>query len=199
MSKIHTQLIEKYKTLESLIREHYGQSVYEYEQTMEESEQKKMQLIRLQRNYIQHENDFDAFITVSDGELQLMDALIRRIELEDGIAKDAMITVAKFGYCEDVDTINTVADVLCTKKNNEALIVNAKTGAAIGFVTRNIIVSMIGSGAKLSDKLRKYQDMIDTNFLLTSPDVSLKELEQMDCDKFVVANKNRKAVGVIVR
>jgi len=198
MSKLHTQLIEKYKTLELLIREHYNQSVYEYEQTMEESEQKKMQLIRLQRNYIQHENNFDAFVTVSEGELQFLDKLIKRIELEDGIAKDAMISVAKFGTCSDIESIEFVAKLLYTKKNGQVLITNTKTGEAIGFIDHSKLVQMIAIGGKLSEKVLKYKDMFDTDFLLTTQDVSLKELEQMDYDKFVVVNKNRKAVGVIV-
>jgi len=198
MSKIHTQLIEKYKTLESLIREHYGQSVYEYEQTLEESEQKKMQLIRLQRNYIQHENDFDTFVAVSEKQLQFLDTLIKRIELEDGCAKDAMISVAKFGCCTTQDTINTAAKLLCTKKNGQVLIIDSISNVAIGFLDYEKVVQIIAAGGKLSDKLIKHTKAFDKDFLLTSKDTQLKELEQMDCNKFVVCLQTKKAVGVIL-
>ena len=181
-----------------MIRDKYNQSVYEYEQEMEESEQKKMQLIRLQRNFIQHETDID-FVAVSEKQLQFIDTLIKRIELEDGCAKDAMVTVAKFGCCKDTDTINVVAKTLYQKKHGQVLIVDAKTNEAIGFLDQTKVVQIIATGGKLSEKVSKHKALIDTNFLLTETNMLLKDLEMIDCNKFVVANKNRSVVGVIIK
>lgn len=123
--------IDTYKELETLLSEK-GTSIYEYEQGIfSDSDQKKMQLCRLTRNFIQHEQDL--FIAPTKEMTDFLAEQIIAIKMQDGIVKDFMTRIAPL---TGKDTISDAAKKLAKMKF--VPVVN-KDKECIGVVTDAVI------------------------------------------------------------
>lgn len=199
--KSYEAYIASYKELEQLLRAD-NMSVLDYENTLPDSDLKKMQLCRMTRNYIQHNSDYMNFIQISDGMQSFVDDIIIKIRSKKGILKDSMQTIAKFGCVFSYDMPVLDAAVMLNKKHNDFGIVLNKKGECIGALSCSVIakayaLNMLARNAKIS----KLADMLDCIHTVRMSQMSSmldvnKLLDQQIIDVILVVNSVDKIVGV---
>ena len=192
MSKNNDKFIALYKELESLVPE----NVFSFENTLTGPEQKKLQICRLSRNFLQHEDNHSGFIEATQEQIAFLEQLVYQLKTKDGICKDVMTSLAKYGCVCDTDTILKAAETL-SKKKKHCIPVVAQDKTLKGFVAAEDIVQAIASGdytktAKLSKiKLKKLEDLKSNIVLLEE-----KAPINMSADTIIVT-KNGKITGLI--
>ena len=199
--KVHDNFIETYKELESLVREKYD-SVRTYEETLQDEDSKKLQLCRIIRNYIQHNSDYESFISISPGMQSFLDDLVYSLHCKNGILKDHMQSIAKFGCLfNETDSVVDAASMLNKKHRKYGIVINKK-GEIIGLLTNDVISTAFG--LKLltaSTKISKIVDLLDSNYTVkflpvtTTMDFVHKDLELNSSTIIVAINKAGTFVG----
>ncbi len=79
--------LKSYKKLEEVLTKE-GKTIYEFEQELDQTAGKKLQLCRLTRNFLQHENDI--FITPTVEMISFIDAQVLSLESKYLHVKDKM-------------------------------------------------------------------------------------------------------------
>lgn len=199
--KMHDKFIESYKELESIVRNRY-ESVRVYEDTLPEDDSKKLQICRIVRNYIQHNADYETFISISNGMQSFLDDLIYKFHCENGLLKDHMLSVAKFGCLFNESDLVLDAASLLDKKNRQFCIILNKKGEISGLLTREIISTAFGCKIlTASTKISKLVDLLKKDYIVkflpvSSPmDFVNKEVEQTPTSIIVATNKLGGIVG----
>lgn len=164
--KMHDKFIESYKELEGLVREKY-ESVRAYEEQLPDEDSKKLQICRIVRNYIQHNADYEKFIQVSPGMQTFVDDLIYELHCQNGVLKDHMLSVAKYGCVFKVgDTVSESAAMLDKKQRDFGFVVNTG-GEIIGLLTKSVISTAFGMGLITgATKIAKINHLLDKNYVV---------------------------------
>ena len=61
------EFLNEYKILEHNVKDLSGQNIFEYENTLSTDDREKLKVCRILRNYLQHHNDSDDFISINKG------------------------------------------------------------------------------------------------------------------------------------
>ena len=199
--KMHDTFIETYKELEGLVRDEYD-SVRNYEESLLDEDSKKLQLCRLIRNYIQHNADYSTFIQISPAMQTFLDNLVYELRCRNGILKDAMLSVAKYGCLfTETDSVVDAAAILSKKKRDRGIVIDKK-GEIIGLLSKSIISDLVGAKAITSStKISKIASELDSNYVLkfmsgsTPMDVVSKELFTKSDAIIIITNKVGNIVG----
>ena len=195
---LYSEFISCYKELESLLQI----SVREYEDTLSESESQKLRLCRQFRNFIQH-NDDETFLVISDDMLSFLKNVIYQIKIRDGIAKDKMISIKKYGYALLSDTIFDCAATLCKKALPEIPVFDDKM-QYFGFVSKEMISDYFASGSLTKiTKIQKYKDnLLYPDIFIVSEETPMLDVlsykhNHPETQYIFVINKKRIVCGII--
>lgn len=181
--------IRIYKELEEAAKEE-GLSLFDLEQSLDEKSKKKMQLCRLMRNYIQHENDV-TFVATTDAQEDFLKKLCIDLRRRGGVCKDQMISLTKRGVCTPDDTLYDIAGIM--KKKNVQLIYVVNNNQVMGYVSKGMISDLFYSGITKTTKLKG-------NYCPLYPIKTLDENDPLPTERdlyFVTRGKNKKIVGVL--
>lgn len=171
---LYLDFISCYKELESLL----SVSVREYEDTLSESDSQKLRLCRQFRNYIQH-NDDNTFLIVSEDMLSFLKKIVYQIKIRDGIAKEKMVSIKKYGCVLLTDTLSDIA-LLLKKKNLKEVPVFDDKNQYIGFISKEMISDYFALGSLTkATKLQKYKDnLLLRNVYTTAEDTPMMDVMQ---------------------
>lgn len=155
--KTHDTFIAVYKELENVLTV----PVRDYENLLADDTAQKLRLCRMIRNYIQHTGDYEKFIAIAPGMIQFLEETVNSIKLKDGIVKDAMITVAKYGMLSETDIVADASIMMMKKKRTDNIVLN-KNGVYCGYITKDIISDLFGEGLITGKtKISKIMDHLD--------------------------------------
>lgn len=200
MSKVHDNFIEKYKELETLlvyvpVRDYEEQLTHEgLEKTAE-----KLRLCRYFRNYISHNPDYEKMLTITPEMQAFLDDMVRKIHLQSGIAKDHMVTLAKYGKLTVNDAILDAA-LLLHKKKKDALPVFDKNDEYIGHISKSIVSDLVALNKITSTtKINKYVDSLSKYPCKVVPaDTPMDMIDNIDQETLTfVSNKTGKIIGIL--
>lgn len=124
--------IEKFKEVESLILKLDDapsiSQVKWYEDNLEDSiEKNKLYYCRIVRNQIQHNSNYEKFISINDGMLEFLDELILEIKLKLTLTKDIMDSYRKMFKIQKEDKVLDVIKTMTKRKLEFAPIVENNT------------------------------------------------------------------------
>lgn len=212
MDKNITDFLNEYKRLENLLnvnkdtlfklyKADEGFSlVKEYEDILSSDDSQKLRLCRNLRNYIQHNNGADNFISIHPNMVSFLEEINDRINCMNGIVKDKMKTIAKSPITRDTDKINDVTLLFLKKKIKQTIVLD-KNNNYIGLISIDEILSVIGNNK--STKTTKVKDVMNTNrkdmdyFVQIAKETT--PLTEIDKDKIIiVVDKANKIKGTII-
>lgn len=150
MDKQTDAFIVKYKILEDTLSKQ-GKTVYDFEQGLDEKSAKKMQLCRLTRNFLQHENE--SFIVPSKSMIAFLEAQIKEALKSVQTVKDAMTRR------QAILSEEKVKDIVGKFAKAKDIPVVDKSGAFLGCLTPQVMCSVIavdGLNKKLSSCMVHY-------------------------------------------
>lgn len=188
-----TEFINTYKTLENLLREkNPDTSVLEYENTLPAAEGDKLRICRQLRNYIQHHEDGEVFISISDNMIKFLKLLITQIESEE---KKVIDRVYRLGAIELGEKLINVVERF-SKTKREWLPVVDNNGMFLGILSYYSVFNAILAAGKLNSKLddkmviKKLKE-----FTIDDGTSSLKSV--LGKEGSVIIVKNDKYIGVL--
>lgn len=188
-----TEFINTYKTLENLLREKSPDtSVLEYENTLPAAEGDKLRICRQLRNYIQHHEDGEVFISISDNMIKFLKLLITQIESEE---KKVIDRVYRLGAIELGEKLINVVERF-SKTKREWLPVVDNNGMFLGILSYYSVFNAILAAGKLNSKLddkmviKKLKE-----FTIDDGTSSLKSV--LGKESSVIIVKNDKYIGVL--
>lgn len=199
--KMHDKFIETYKELESAVRNEF-ESVRAYEESLPDEDAKKLQICRIIRNYIQHNADYEKFISISSDMQSFLESHVYKLRCLNGILKDAMLSVAKYGCLfDETESVVNAAGILAKKKRDSGIVIDKK-GEIIGVLTKSLISDLTGEKAiTASTKISKIVSRLDTDYTLkfypaTTPmDVVIHDVESNPSVIIIITNKTGTIVG----
>ena len=199
--KMHDKFIETYKELESAVRNEF-ENVRAYEESLPDEDAKKLQICRIIRNYIQHNADYEKFISISPDMQSFLESQVYKVRCLNGVLKDAMLSVAKYGCLfDDTESVVNAASILAKKKRNSGIVVDKK-GEVIGMLSKSLISDLIGEKAiAVNTKINKISSRLDTDYTLkfypaTTPmDVVCRDIESNPSLIVIITNKTGAITG----
>lgn len=190
-SDITTEFLEKYKELEGVLRDmHDGLRVLDYEQTLPGTEEEKLRLCRQIRNYIQHHDDGNTFISATQEMSYFIQGLIEKERGKEETAKDKLYRLSPLSVKDKLsEAVNRFS------KTKRTWMPVTDNGLYKGGMDLQELISLI-AGNKLSTTLEKAGAAYKKDVVLLQKQDSIKELlgEKPDC---VVVDKNSKYLGVV--
>lgn len=177
MNKLTERFLKNYKTLEDVIARVYDQkNVYDYEQYLslngKDQSAKKLQLCRLTRNFLSHENEL--FIVPTKEMGIFLCTLIKDIERNEGKVKDKMTRATP------IDTNATFVQAACQlgKKSFLPVVDNEKN--YIGCITQDTIIKAVQKDIS-RECIEKHKQLL-TKVPITKPGVPLNFITTgIDC------------------
>lgn len=188
--KINEEFIQVYKELEDCVRKK-GTDIYTIEKTsLSDREQRMLQLCRLKRNWIQHEDNSNEFENATETQVNFIKELTLNIKRQDGICKDYMKTLAKQGCCSSTDTIFLAAGIL--KKKNVSMIPIIDGNLFKGILTKELVSDLFADGITRNTKIKT--NIIDTDINYIDENDPVPENKEF---YLVTRGKNKKIIGVL--
>ena len=199
MSKTHEKFIEKYKELENILDMPVRE--YEYSLTTEGSDEdaEKLRLCRYFRNYITHNADYEKMVSITPGMQEFLDDLVYKQHFKNGILKDHMTTLTKYGKLTVNNTIFEAAALMTKKKRDDSAVFD-KNDKYIGHIRKSDISDLFGTGEiTKTTKIGKFVDKLSVYpHLELAQSVSMDYITEIDGLKdFILVFKGNKVVGVL--
>lgn len=146
----YQRFLESYKLLESAIKESTGQSVLDYENSLNRSaEGEKLQVCRILRNYAAHHNDGLKFLQYSE--------LTKFLETENRKFRSVHTTVGNAVIRQEPITEKTsfkqAADLLAKAKEGYVPVIDSKSKEVLGICTPELWISAFSKASRITDKL----------------------------------------------
>lgn len=203
MSKnLNDEYMVKFREFELAIKDatKFG-SVLEYEKCMSSVDSSKMQICRILRNHLAHNNDKD-FISVTPGMMQFIDDQIFKIKSASGLLKDFMITSAKYCFVDENTPVVDAALVMTKKKRKCSVVLNKK-GEPIGVISTDVISGLVGEGlvtktlkvGKILNKLETDRKFYD-GFTKDTPMSSVENEIEKSNAIIIVKGTGNKIIGI---
>ena len=129
------EFIRVYKEYELALRNILGKSPYEYESEIEDSGiQSMLQIIRLNRNFIQHQKESD-FVQISQKQVELLQKLTEQVKRTAGTVKDAMVPIRKCRILYDDFTVSEALSVFAETETKRIPVICRQNGQFLGMCT----------------------------------------------------------------
>lgn len=166
----------------------------------DKSTQAKLRLCRLIRNYAQHEPDFEAFLSISDGMFDFLNGINKFVCKSNNDLRMIAIPVNSATYFKASDT---VGDLLTELTRGVRSVVYFSNGLKqYGVFDMQSANSMLRRGATLNSQLYEYESLLKTSrdsivtaYASDSKDMFANEISSGI--KIVVLNDNGDLVGII--
>lgn len=212
--KEHDQFINTYKKIEGLIKtlypaaSEYASPIKYYEDVLakDELETDKLRLCRNIRNYIQHHDDYNIFISIDPGMQKFLDSIYENLLIINKTCKSEMktlkastrIVTPQIKLIEAVAKMKTIAG----KKKNNTLVV-MKDNQPIGIFNGDCINNAILDGAKI-----RQSNIINYMIPITAKSKFIKYVDEhmsyqegkilLDAGYIVfIVNKEQKIIGIL--
>lgn len=120
------QFLSLYKDFERLLQDSAQMSILDYENAIKDKDgelSEKIKLCRIMRNYMQHHSDYKSFVTISAGQISLIEKLLTTLRNKDKKAKDIM---KKWDFPNETTYTKDVGVFIAKKKLTLCPIVDSK-------------------------------------------------------------------------
>ena len=191
--KAHDNFIATYKELEKIL----DIQVREYEDSLPEDEAQKLRLCRMMRNYIQHTGDYEKFIAIAPGMQLFLEETVKKLKCKDGTLKDNMLSVAKYGFVSETDTLADAAVMMQKKKRTDNIVLD-KNGAYCGYITKSLISDLFGAGS-ITGKTKISKILGELSKPVLSSQVQTTPMCDVSNGTILVTNTAGKIVGVFLQ
>ena len=145
----HDEFIKRFKKIEQRIRERYGDGKnfkWLEDQISDEDVKGKMRLCRTLRNFIQHEADYENFVSISNGMMTFLDDLYRSVA-----QGSSSVTVNDLSTCIKMsDTIGAAIKKLNSYGNVLPIVEDYQ---AFGKISVNEVFQALANGKTLESKI----------------------------------------------
>lgn len=148
------KFLEAYKELESELK-YNGQSVLDYENSLSGTEQEKLKVCRIMRNYMSH-NDTN-FLTPSDEQIKYLNSITLNIRKKAHCVKDEMKKVV---LVKETETLKNILPMIAKYP-----IVPIATKIGVYLLDKDTFVTLLAKGEKkavIPSRLPKYK-YVDKN------------------------------------
>lgn len=191
-----SEFINLYKEYETVLRDTMNSNPYTYESTQSQQVSNKLQIIRLNRNYIQHESDPD-FVKISRDQYEFLQQVINNVKLTQGTAKDGMIQIRKYPHLfDDMRASEAVEVFACTVKDRVPVLCR-QSGRFLGMCSAMQLLKYINN-TSMSTKLVPQRSSKLKLKLEEAPTIESDSLVYgLERDQLYVVTKNEKVVGVL--
>lgn len=191
-----SEFINLYKEYETVLRDTMNSNPYTYESTQSQQVSNKLQIIRLNRNYIQHESDPD-FVKISRDQYEFLQQVINNVKLTQGTAKDGMIPIRKYPHLfDDMRASEAVEVFACTVKDRVPVLCR-QSGRFLGMCSAMQLLKYINN-TSMSTKLIPQRASKLKLKLDEAPTIESDSLVYgLERDQLYVVTKNEKVVGVL--
>lgn len=190
-----SEFIDLYKEYETVLRDLLGINPYTYEGRQEPPLSTKLQIIRLNRNYIQHEPDPE-FVKISRDQYELLRTVIANIKRETGIAKDEMIPIRKYPHLYDDMTVTEAMTVFGESTTDRIPVISRQSSRFLG-ICSSMQFLKYASKVRGATKLKPQRAGKEKLELEETPTI---ETDSALCDIAAgtyLVTKNGKAAGVL--
>lgn len=190
--------IDAYKAYEAAVRDVCEMMPLDFENSQDQSLKKKLQIIRMERNFIQHENAPD-FIQVTAAQMETLKEVTDALRRRQGVVKDAMITIRKYGCVYDDDTLQDAIHVLATIGRDDLVVIKRETSEVLGFFMKDAVISCINEDTPLKTKMltsgrSKYQIPLQTEYQTIDENEAMCTVNQSIT---YIVYRGKRAVGVL--
>lgn len=154
---INDKFLDSFRALDSELKLN-GTTVLDFENTLEGTDQEKLKVCRIMRNYMAH-ND-TSFLTASNEQSKFLDSLTTNLRKKAHIVKDEMKRIKAIKYTEPIK--NVLAQIV------KFPIVPIETKLGIFLVTESILLDQLSKGNKkiaIPVRLPKYKYVSKTDRL----------------------------------
>lgn len=191
-----SEFINLYKEYETVLRDTMNSNPYTYESTQSQQVSNKLQIIRLNRNYIQHESDPD-FVKISRDQYEFLQQVINNVKLTQGTAKDGMIPIRKYPHLfDDMRASEAVEVFACTVKDRVPVLCR-QSGRFLGMCSAMQLLKYINN-TSMSTKLIPQRASKLKLKLDEAPTIESNSLVyDLERDQLYVVTKNEKVVGFL--
>lgn len=191
-----SEFINLYKEYETVLRDTMNSNPYTYESTQSQQVSNKLQIIRLNRNYIQHESDPD-FVKISRDQYEFLQQVINNVKLTQGTAKDGMIPIRKYPHLfDDMRASEAVEVFACTVKDRVPVLCR-QSGRFLGMCSAMQLLKYINN-TSMSTKLVPQRASKLKLKLDEAPTIESNSLVyDLERDQLYVVTKNEKVVGFL--
>ena len=191
-----SEFINLYKEYETVLRDTMNSNPYTYESTQSQQVSNKLQSIRLNRNYIQHESDPD-FVKISRDQYEFLQQVINNVKLTQGTAKDGMIPIRKYPHLfDDMRASEAVEVFACTVKDRVPVLCR-QSGRFLGMCSAMQLLKYINN-TSMSTKLIPQRASKLKLKLDEAPTIESDSLVyDLERDQLYVVTKNEKVVGFL--
>lgn len=191
-----SEFINLYKEYETVLRDTMNSNPYTYESTQSQQVSNKLQIIRLNRNYIQHESDPD-FVKISRDQYEFLQQVINNVKLTQGTAKDGMIPIRKYPHLfDDMRASEAVEVFACTVKDRVPVLCR-QSGRFLGTCSAMQLLKYINN-TSMSTKLIPQRASKLKLKLDEAPTIESDSLVyDLERDQLYVVTKNEKVVGFL--
>ena len=191
-----SEFINLYKEYETVLRDTMNSNPYAYESMQPQQVSNKLQIIRLNRNYIQHESDPD-FVKISRDQYEFLKQVINDVKLTQGTAKDGMISIQKYPHLfDDMRASEAVEVFACTVKDRVPVLCR-QSGRFLGMCSAMQLLKYINN-TSMSTKLIPQRASKLKLKLDEAPTIESDSLVyDLERDQLYVVTKNEKVVGFL--
>lgn len=131
---------------------------YEESDYVDDKEKIKLRMCRIIRNYCVHEQDYENFISISNGMIDFMKYEALKIQSLYLKVSDVMVPFNKMAYVTTDNTLFQAVEIMNKKKTDELPVLD-KNNILVGFFTKDNLYSVISSEIKLTLKFSKYTNL----------------------------------------
>lgn len=191
-----TEFIELYKKYETILRNVLDLTPYDYEKMQSQQVSSRLQIIRLNRNYIQHETD-PYFVKISQAQYNFLINIINDIKLKQGSAKDGMIPIRKYPHLYADMTVTEAIDVFAASKTDQIPVIKRETGVFLGMCSPMQLLKYINKtrGTTKLVPQRAVKEQLELSEAPTiEADAMLYDLKK---EQLYIVTKNGKTIGVL--
>ena len=187
------EFINLYKEYETVLRDTMNSNPYAYESTQPQQVSNKLQIIRLNRNYIQHESDPD-FVKIIRDQYEFLKQVINHVKLTQGTAKDGMISIRKYPHLfDDMRASEAVEVFACTVKDRVPVLCR-QSGRFLGTCSAMQLFNNTSMSTKLiPQRASKLKLKLDEAPTIESDSL----VYDLKSDQLYVVTKNEKVVGIL--
>lgn len=166
----YEEFLDIFKQIESNLKEvpnlpsdeqRGGKSLFQfYEESdyVDDKEKIKLRMCRIIRNYCVHEQDYENFISISNGMIDFMKHEALKIQSLYLKVSDVMVPFNKMAYVTTDNTLFQAVEIMNKKKTDELPVLD-KNNILVGFFTKDNLYSVISSEIKLTLKFSKYTNL----------------------------------------
>lgn len=191
-----SEFINLYKEYETVLRDTMNSNPYAYESTQPQQISNKLQIIRLNRNYIQHESDPD-FVKISRDQYEFLQQVINDVKLTQGTAKDGMIPIRKYPHLFDDMRSSEAVEVFAGTVKDRVPVLCRQSGRFLGMCSAMQLLKYINN-TSMSTKLVPQRSSKLKLKLEEAPTIETDSLVyNLNPDQLYVVTKNEKVVGIL--